>query len=74
MRATTSQGRVGDIRFVPLTVDQAQTIAEIGKDLLRQGDARAAMLLALYLQWRLLGQASSNVVSLDAYSRRAPCS
>lgn len=74
------------IRSVPLDVTQVALIEEIGVELMRRGDLRATTLLAVVLQWRLLGQppafscdvdesgGMAEVVELHDYSRRVtPC-
>ncbi len=70
------------IRSVPLDVTQVTLIEEIGVELMRRADPRAATLLAVVLQWRSLGRFAcdpdesggmAEVVELNGYSRKAPC-
>ncbi len=74
------------IRSVPLDVTQVALIEEIGVELMRRGDLRATTLLAVVLQWRLLGQPPAfrcehvdesaglaEVVELHEWSKQVPC-
>ena len=70
------------IRSVPLDETQVALIEEIGVELMRRADPRAATLLTVVLQWGLLGQFAcdpdesggmAEVVELNGYSKKAPC-
>ena len=71
------------IRSVPLYVTQVVAIEEVGIELMRRADPRAATLLAVVLQWRSLGQFAcddvdesagmAEVIELHGWSKQVPC-
>ena len=76
------------IRTVPLDIEQARLIEEVGKELLGAGDPRATKLLTIYLAWTYSPEAlyhrefhcdvdesagMAEVVQLQGYSRKVPC-
>lgn len=64
-------------RLVAIDAEQAQILEDVGVDLMRTNDERAMKVLAISLAYKWAAPIEpplpDNVVTLDGYSRKAPC-